>query len=184
MTREERISFISTIATVVSGWGFARVFAECIDKTHFDPVRSNLTIDEQAFEQVISRFETYLRKTQGESLQTNFGLLIHDNNETIAGKHTALMKKFHSTGTFWTGINHIIETPLFVDSQLTSMVQIADLCSYAIRRYIENGERDLFDKIFQRGDRMGAVVVGIRHFARNCECLICDGHRRPNRVPA
>ena len=30
--------------------------------------------------------------------------------------------------------HHIIETPLFVDSTLTGMVQIADLCAYALKR--------------------------------------------------
>ncbi len=46
------------------------------------------------------------------------------------------MKSFYDKGTNWTDLEHIIETPLFVDSELTSLVQIADLCAYAIRRYL------------------------------------------------
>ena len=57
------------------------------------------------------------------------------NNETVAKRHTDIMKKFLQTGTLWTQINHVIETPMFVDSQLTGMVQLADLCAYSIRRY-------------------------------------------------
>lgn len=64
------------------------------------------------------------------------GLLIHDNNETVAKKHTKLMAKFHHKGTLWTKIDNIVETPLFVDSQLTSMVQIADLCSYSLDPFL------------------------------------------------
>jgi len=86
--------------------------------------------------------------------------LIHDNNETVAKKHTVLMKKFHASGTLWTNLKNIIETPLFVDSQLTGMVQIADLCAYALRRYLENNETELFDLVFQRADRKGVMVVG------------------------
>ena len=59
----ERVSFIKEVAQCVSGWGFARLFAECIDKVHFDPSRAPLSIDEQAFEQIVSRFEQYLQIT-------------------------------------------------------------------------------------------------------------------------
>lgn len=170
------------MATAVSKWGFARLFAECIDKIHFDPLRAQSTIDAQSFEQVVSRFEQYLQITNQNSAIVNYGLLIHDNNETVAKKHTALMKKFHTQGTLWTSLKLIIETPLFVNSELTSMVQIADLCAYALRRYLENGEADLFDLIFQRADRKGegnaSVVVGVRHFTnKSCTCKICSTHR-------
>jgi Protein of unknown function (DUF3800) len=87
------------------------------------------------------------------------------------------MKKFHQSGTLWTSIENIIETPLFVDSSLTSMIQLADLCSYALRRYCENGEEELFKLIFSRADRKDGTVVGVRHFAPSgCECLICKNH--------
>jgi len=42
----ERKDFINKVATCVGGWGFARLFAECIDKIHFDPVRAGLSADE------------------------------------------------------------------------------------------------------------------------------------------
>ena len=93
---------------------------------------ANTSVHEQAFEQVVSRFEHYLRNSQSD-----YGLLIHDNNDTVAKKHTELMRTFLRKGTLWTQIEHIIETPMFVDSQLNSMVQLADLCAYSIRRYIE-----------------------------------------------
>lgn len=87
------------------------------------------------------------------------------------------MRKFHKEGTLWTNIEHIIETPLFVDSELTSMIQIADLCSFAIRRYLENNENELFDLVFKRADRKHELSVGVRHFAkRNCVCKICVEH--------
>lgn len=89
------------------------------------------------------------------------------------------MKRFHDQGTIWTKVTQIIETPLFVDSQLTSMVQIADLCAYALRRYLENGEKKLFDLVFKRADRKDGVVVGVRHFTDNsCDCTICVAHKK------
>lgn len=173
---DERVSLITEIAQCVSAWGFARLFAECIDKIHYDPARAARTIDEQAFEQVVSRFERYLGH-MGSGTRC-FGVLIHDNNPTVEKKHTELMREFHQEGTLWTEVQNIIETPLFVDSQLTSMVQIADLCAYALRRYLENGEEELFDLVFARADRKDDVAVGVRHFTDPaCSCKICRAHR-------
>lgn len=177
LTRDERRQFVREVADCVGNWGFARLFADCIDKLHYDPARQGgHAPDEQAFEQVVSRFEQYLRAI-GRPDQKTYGLVIHDNNQTVAKKHTEMMASFHRKGTLWTRITNIIETPLFVDSHLTSMVQIADLCGYALRRYVENGESDLFDRVFVRGDRRNDAVVGIRHFTdSNCPCTICKNH--------
>lgn len=178
LTFDERKAFINEVAVCISKWTFARLFAECVDKIHFDPNRAIHSIERQSFEQVVSRFETYLQKNCKASGKQCVGLLIHDNNETVSKRHTQLMKEFHKVGTFWTNISQIIETPLFVDSQLTSMVQIADLCSYALRRYVENDEDELFDLVFHRADRNRSIVVGIRHFTNNsCMCKICAAHR-------
>ena len=107
--------------------------------------------------------------------QKVYGLTVHDNNETVSRKHTSLMRHFRQRGTLWTDITDIIETPMFVDSSLTSMVQVADLCAYSLRRYSENSEANLFNRIFRRADSVH--TVGVRHFsARNCACHICQSH--------
>lgn len=65
-----------------------------------------------------------------------------------------MMRHFHERGTRWTTqIPLLVETPLFVDSKLTSMVQMADVCAYATRRFCEKVETDLFDRIFWRFQR-------------------------------
>ncbi len=179
LTLDERKRFVHEVAERISHWGEARLFAECIDKAHFNPVQMQHSIDEQCLEQVVTRFQYFLQIIGVSNPQQAYGLLIHDNNETVAKKHTTLIKNYHLVGTLWAKIHNIIETPLFVDSQLTSMVQIADLCSYALRRYLENQDEDLFDLVFRRADRKGNTVVGIRHFTKqSCNCKICVGHRQ------
>lgn len=174
LTFEERKAFVLEVATEIGKWKYCRVFAECIDKIFFDPNLGGRSIDEQAFEQIVSRFEKYLQiysKTIGSK---QFGLLIHDNNDTVKKKHTQMMIQFHQSGTLWTQLKNIIETPLFVDSQLTSMVQLADICAYSIRRYLEKNETELFNHIFKSADKKENRIVGFRHFSeRNCSCLIC-----------
>ena len=172
LTWDERQQVVKELAKLISSWGVVRLFAECIDKVHFDPVVANMRVEEQAFEQVVSRFERYL-----QNRNAGYGLLVHDNNDTVSKRLTELMKKFLREGTLWTEIKHVIETPMFVDSQLTSMVQLADLCSYALRRYLENSEDELFDLVFQRADRAGLAAVGVRHFTNpGCTCKICTSH--------
>lgn len=175
LTHSERMAFIEEIADLVGSFSFARLFGEAIDKIHFDPNKSKLSIDEQGLEQLVSRFEQYL-KIRSKSLNNNgiYGALIHDNNDTVSKRHTDLMKRFHQYGTLWTSIDKIIETPLFVNSELTSLVQIADLCCYSIRRYLENNESNLFDRIKKKIDRKNGKIVGIRHFSdSSCKCELC-----------
>lgn len=89
------------------------------------------------------------------------------------------MRVFHERGTRWTDqIRLLVETPLFVDSQLTSLVQVADVCAYAARRFCEKGEAELFNLIFPRFHQAGTRLVGVRHYTgrRQCTCQICLRH--------
>lgn len=181
LTYNERKKVVLEIAKTAANWGFARLFAECIDKLYFDPAKTGKTIGEQAFEQILSRFETYLQKIDKSDKPSIFGLLIHDNNQTVAKRHTDQMREYQRQGTLWTKVDRTIETPLFVDSSLTRMVQIADLCSYALRRYVENGDAELFREVFSRADRRNETVVGVRHYTNlSCSCEICQAHRPTN----
>lgn len=171
LTRDERLALLDELASLVEGWPDARLFADAHDKNRL----AGIDHFEFAFEQVVTRFNTYLLLTGSE-----IGLLVQDNNETIAKRLTATMRDFHRKGTAWGNVGRVIETPMFVDSELTSMVQLADLCAYAIRRFIENGERRLFDRVKQRIDRKDGNWVGIRHYTGRykCRCEICLAHGR------
>ena len=172
LSHAERRQAVHDVARLFGSWGQTRIFAECIDKSSFVSNPKGNNIQESAFEQIVSHFERYLQDSN-----TGYGILIHDNNPTVARRHTDLMRRFLDSGTVWTNIERVIETPMFVDSQLTSMVQLADLVAYALRRYLENGEEELFDLVFQRADRIGSATVGIRHFTTlNCPCKICASH--------
>jgi hypothetical protein len=180
LTIEERRKCIFEIASCVNGWAECRLFAEVVNKKEFNLKHPENDIFENSFTQVVSRFEKFL-VNRGTFLKTKlFGLLIEDNNETVAQKFTEMMRKFYRNGTVWTSIYHIVETPLFVDSLLTSMVQVADVCAYATRRYFDNQEDDLFNLIFPKFDRAGEKLVGIRHYpaSEDCQCLVCSEIRQ------
>ena len=176
LTFQERIDFLNEIGDLIDTSRYIRIFAECIDKNFCTTLPHVPKIEEQAIEQVVSRFENYMKiiskANKGEEM---YGILVHDNNQSVEKKHTALIQKFHKLGTVWTNIDHVVETPFFVDSQLNTMVQIADFCALALRRFFENGETDFFNKIKSRFDRKNSKIVGVRHYSPNyCTCEVCS----------
>lgn len=175
LTFEERISVLREILDALNSMSFVRIFAECIDKTSC-PEKQPLELFEQAFLQVVTRFEAFWGAISKNN--RTHGILIQDNNPTVAARLTKLMKHYHNFGTRYRSIEHIVETPVFVDSQLTGMVQIADVCAFAFRRFFDKGETDLFDRIYSRIDRKGNIVVGARHYVQSqqCSCRLCADH--------
>lgn len=171
LAQHERVECISSLVKVIKSWTDCRLYGEAIDKA----CSSGSKIYESAFEQVVTRFNTFL------SLSTHkTGILVQDHNETVCRKLTKKMREFHREGTLWSSIENIVETPLFVDSQLTSMVQIADVCSYVTRRFFEKSETGFFDIIYDRFDRNRGKLVGLRHYtgSQGCVCRVCTDHGR------
>jgi hypothetical protein len=177
LTHAERIELVREFADEVGGWTSARIFGDAQEKAAYAAYTNPETIREHAFEQVVSRFQMFLASAGGSS---TFGMLVHDQNQTACSNLTSLMRAFHRDGTAYASIPNIIETPLFVDSSLTSMVQVADLVAYAVRRFVEKGETDLLNRVQSRFDRRDNVVVGLRHYtaSRPCRCRICIDHKR------
>ncbi len=168
----ERKRVLKELAKEMGKWKYSRIFAEAISKSDFAiPGKKPYEV---AFEQVLTRYQAFLQNTN------NQGVVIHDNNTTVALRLTEIMRKYHSTGTFFRTIVNIVETPLFVDSSLTSMIQQADLGAYALRRCIENREFVLWDLIKSRVDKKYGIAVGLRHYTgrRMCRCSICRAHGR------
>ena len=179
LTLAEREALLRELATTVGTWKDARLFAEACDKDSFGVAAPPKSLYEEAFTQLVNRFQAFLSHKGRHDKREIFGLLVHDNNETVSRKLTQMMRRFYASGTFWWQIDRIVETPLFVDSTLTAMVQLADLCAYATRRFFENKETALFNRIYDRFDRTGSRVVGIRHYRHHstCRCRVCKEHR-------
>jgi hypothetical protein len=180
LTQDERTQLLRDLADLVGDWHDTRLFAEAQDKTCYSKTAPPASpLYELAFTQIVSRFQMFLTYKGQRDGKTLFGMMVHDNNQTISRRLTDLMRHFHKDGTKWRDIPQIIETPMFVDSSLTAMVQLADLCAYATRRFFENRETDLFDRIYPRFDRTNARVVGIRHYRHRatCACRVCVDHR-------
>ncbi len=179
LTLSERRECIKQLVDLIGTWTDSRLFAEVIEVKEY-----NLQIDpyENAFTNVISRFDNFLRKISKGAPTEYRGIVVHDSNKVVQHRLKDLMKEFHQKGTIWTEYTRIIETPFFVDSELTQMIQMADVCAYTTRRFFENNETDLFDRTYDRFDRLPkrGTLTGLRHYTgkRICGCRVCKDHTK------
>ena len=169
LSRKERNDLVdAALAVVGQHRDKLYLIGEAINKT---TLRKGIDPITESFDQVVSRLESFLRSRRPGR---TWGLLVADHNETQAKRLPAMLRKFQASGTRWSKIDRVIEAPFFVDSASCSGIQLADCCSYALRRCLEKGEERRFEMIFAKFYRSGNKLVGLRHFtARKCPCMIC-----------
>ncbi len=186
LTRAERSTLYESALDLVGAHHEIRLFAEVVNKQHLLRMTGKRNAVGPAFEQVLSRFDAllqFLARAGGAS--ANHGIAVVDNDP-----HSDLMRDltlmFRASGHQWGSLQHVIETPFFVDSKMVSGIQLADVCAYALRRYVAKDgragshEEKQFLRIFHKFDRAGPKLHGLRHYcsARTCDCLVCQerGH--------
>lgn len=164
LTLNERHGLALQLAEMVAAWPTVTLFGELIKKQ-----RATFAVDEEAFEQVVTRFQAFLERKGG------VGVVAYDLNESQVARMTAGMAGFQRKGGAWRRMDRILGHPFFVGSHTSSLIQAADIVAYALRRYAERQERTLFDALFPRFDRIGRRLVGLRHYrgGGKCSCLIC-----------
>ena len=91
-----------------------------------------------------------------------------------------LSREFRKVGTKWGSPKNIADTPFFVDSRASRLVQIADHVAYSVFRRYNSGEAQYFDIIAHRFDTVDNVIHGLvhKHAERNaCTCPACLSRR-------
>jgi hypothetical protein len=106
------------------------LFACAIQKKsfpHYEPL-------ELAFEDLCQRFDYFLsrRRQQGDQQR---GMIILDRT-TRETSLQRLSREFRKVGTRWGPLKNIADTPFFVDSKASRLVQLADHVAYAVFRDI------------------------------------------------
>jgi hypothetical protein len=129
---------------------------------------------EYAFEQLVNRFDRFLTRLHRTN-DTQRGLIVLDKSSYETSLQ-GLAREFRIDGHRWGQLHNISETPLFVDSRATRMIQYTDLIAYALRQYYERGVATHFDCISHLFDAEGGIVHGLVHYTPSgsgCNCLIC-----------
>jgi hypothetical protein len=118
-----------------------RLFASVIHRQapiSDDPVTS-------AFEQLASRFDKFLMREHHRG-NTQRGIAIFDKSSTEKSIQN-LARIFKHDGHSWGQLRNFSEVPLFLDSQASRLIQLADLVAFAIFRQFEASDSQFFDII-------------------------------------
>ncbi len=128
---------------------YMRVFGVVVDKRHLHGYMDSAKLHRKAWELLLERIEAFLRDEHPK----HQGVLITDDisrerNRSLAMKHAYIQSEGTAAGTW---LRHIAEMPLFVRSELSNGVQLADLIAYNIYRCFryENPEYPFFARIIQ-----------------------------------
>jgi len=127
-------------------------------------------------EEMAGHFDAYLQgleiaATSGEKQR---GLMIFDQSrheKTVQ----ALMTQYRTTGASFGKIRHLAEVPLFTDSKITRMLQLADFVAYALYKRYESSFAQFFDMIIPRFYEAGGKIHGLIHLNLNHKTCYCPG---------
>ena len=171
MSKDDAIGIIKSVLMVLAkSYDTARAFACAVHKPSFGSV-DHMGL---AFEDLCSRFDRYLGRLR-QTGDRQRGLLILDESahETTLQQ---MAQNFRTIGTRWGVVRNLADTPLFVDSRASRVVQLADHVAYAVFRRYDRGDTQYFDSIAAKFDMVENVVHGLSHKHRldtQCMCLAC-----------
>ena len=133
-----------------------RLFASVLEKSKY----SGKDIAQIAFEQLCSRFDQFLGRLHKRHNNTQRGLIIFDKCATER-EIQALAREFKTSGHSFGVTRNLAEVPVFVDSEASRTIQLADLVAYALLRNFEHGDPTLFELIEHCFDADGGVTHGL-----------------------
>ena len=147
--------------------------------------RQNVEAYEHAFEQIVSRFDMFVGRTNRDAAKSGGeeqrGLLVLADSsykKTLA----VLARKLQTVGTRWgTQLGNITDVPFFASPTDTRLLQFADFCSNAVYGRYHTGLTKDFDLIAPKFDQADGIVHGLTHLTTDfmCHCLACFS--RPGR---
>ncbi|MBI1368033.1 MAG: DUF3800 domain-containing protein [Planctomycetes bacterium] len=188
LLRSERTRLLQEAIELIGTHTGIQLFGEVVDKGYLAKQTGARDAVEHTFTQLVSRFDMFLDRYNRNAPGTGVdkGLMVMDDEPSHAETMRDLFTRFRAQGHPWGKVNHVLESPFFVDSKMVSAVQAVDLCAYVLRRYVErantrpNLEEVNFRRIFHQFDRAGGHLHGLRHYCsrQSCRCLICQekGH--------
>ncbi len=130
---------------------------------------------EYAFEEICNRFNLFLKRLHNRHNQTHRGLVVMDESH-YEGALQGLARHYREEGTRWGHLRNLAEVPLFVDSNASRLIQIADLLAWAVWRRYEHADTRYFDRVVPRFDAEGGVIHGLFHRkipSDDCYCPAC-----------
>ncbi len=132
-----------------------RLFGAVLEKSRF----SGQDVTQVAFEQISSRFDQYLGRLHKLG-DTQRGLILFDKCSVEKPIQT-MAREFKTIGHTFGRLRNLAEVPVFVDSEASRLIQLADLVAYALFRHHEFNDSTFYDVIRNSFDSDGGVVHGL-----------------------
>ena len=175
MKRVDRVEILRRIYKYIAIQNIV-LFAVVMNKSSFpstDPIV-------RTCEEMAGHFDAYLTRIGAEgNFDKQLGLMIFDQSNHHRTLH-ALLNEFRTTGARFGRVKHLAEAPMFVDSKLSRVLQIADFVAYAVFRRYERGDSSFLDIIIKKFDEAAGRLHGLIHLTsdyRNCFCPACTTRR-------
>ena len=175
MERKQRVAILHKIYKYIAQHNVT-LFGIAMHKDSFkavDPV-------ERTCEELALHFDAYMARVEVEKhTDRQLGLMIFDQSNHYRTLHS-LLDRFKKTGTRFGKLKHMAEVPMFVDSKLSRVLQIADFVAYAVFRRYERGDSSFLDLIIPKFDESEGKLHGLLHLVsdyRNCYCPACVTRR-------
>jgi hypothetical protein len=132
------------------------LFGSVIAKT----AASGINISEMLFTQIASRFDMFLGRKYKNTQNHARGVAIFDKStsELDIQKWSRIFK---STGHQWGTLHNFAEVPLFLDSKMSRLIQLADIIAYSLFRKYEFHDDKYFSVIQNCFDKEGNIHHGL-----------------------
>lgn len=162
MTEDERTGLVDTFYHQLNHHNM-HIFSIIVDKRQLLSDWDQDRIHRKSWQRLLYVIERFMRGMNPK----HKAILVNDDvsvqvNRMLAMEHARLVERGTQDG-LW--LNHICEMPMFVRSELSNGVQLADLCSYNIYRALkqEDMEYEFFKKI---SPRIWSPSLPMKHGAR------------------
>lgn len=147
------------------------VFSVIVDKRHLHDYMDQAKLHRKTWELLLELIERFVRcrhdKHQALMVTDDSGL---QANRSLAMKHAFIMDRGTKHHTW---LQHICEMPMFVRSELSNGVQLADLCSYNIYRAFKKADigypffQRIIPHIWSRSEPVSHPFTGLHVFPAN-----------------
>ncbi|MDR1397495.1 MAG: DUF3800 domain-containing protein [Desulfarculales bacterium] len=145
--KEKRDNLYSAVMQYISA-NYPRhfiLFGAVINKSSI--MSGNVSVSEELFTQLTSRFDMFLNRRYRKTGQTTKGIAIFDKSKSEE-QFQNWSKIYQNTGNHWGNVlRNFAEVPLFLNSHISRPIQLADLIAYALYRKFEYNDEKYFSPI-------------------------------------
>jgi hypothetical protein len=171
MPRDKRLELMNEIYSLLVGERKVVLFGVAVEKVTSPAV----PCVQRACEEMAGHFDAYLSSPEASESEKQRGLMIFDESrheKTVQ----MLMSEYRTTGASFGRVKHLAEVPLFTDSKITRMLQLADFVAYAVFKNYERSDAKFFNVILKRFHQSGGKLHGLFHLTakhQECYCPAC-----------